>query len=291
MKRCVAEAASNLVYATTRCVVSTLDLCTMRVLQRLENPRHFGWITCICLDRKSTWILVGTSLGVLSLWDKRFGLLLKSWRIGKSAPGRMSRVFQCCVHPTKGKGRWVMVAVESWKGNPEPGPSTLIEVWDIEKTVLVESYVTRSVTSATEPIPEPEEQVGVEVESDTASAITALVNSRYPGGAAYVNSSKRSRRSSQSVQGEDSLPAPSPDVRAMVVGLDFGGHSGIHRSEIVDLTADVPVSHRNRGFMVSGSEDRRIRLWDLVKVDRTTVLVSPEPEHDKPVYRYVNLDG
>ena len=282
------EAASNLVYATTHSVITTLDLRTMRVLQRLENPRHFGSITCICLDRKRTWVLVGTSSGVLSLWDKRFGLLLKSWRVGKSAPGRMSRVHQCAIHPTRGKGHWVMVAVESWKGSSEPGPLTLIEVWDIEKMAFIESYVTRTTAAASEPVPEPEHHAGADAEPSAASAVTALVNSRYPGGTAYANFSKHNRGSSQSVQQEDWLPAPSPDIRSMVVGLDFGGHSGIHRSEIIDLSSDTPVSNRSRGFIVSGSEDRRIRLWDLSKLERTTVLVSPEAERDKPVYRYVH---
>ncbi|KIJ16339.1 hypothetical protein PAXINDRAFT_132235 [Paxillus involutus ATCC 200175] len=281
------DAASNLVYATSYSVITTLDLRTMRVLQRLENPRHFGSITCICLDRKRTWVLVGTSSGVLSLWDKRFGLLLKSWQVGRSGTGRMARVHQCVVHPTKGKGRWVMVAVETWKGSPEPAPSTLIEVWDIEKTVLVESFVTRTTMSASEPIPEPEEQTGADAEQSPAAAIAALVNSRYPGGAAYANFSKRDRGGSQSIDREDLLPARSPDVRAMVVGLDFGGHSGIYRSEIVDLSADVPTSNRNRGFIVSGSEDRRIRLWDLSRLERTSVLVGAEPEYDRPSYSTV----
>ena len=181
-----------------------------------------------------------------------------------------------------------MVAIESWKGNSEPGPLTLIEVWDIEKTVFIESYVTRTTTSASEPVPEPEHHAGADAEPSPASAITALVNSRYPGGTAYANFSKHNRGSSQSVQREDSLPAPCPDIRSMVVGLDFGGHSGIHRSEIIDLSSDTPVSNRSRGFVVSGSEDRRIRLWDLSKLERTTVLVSPEAERDKPAYRYVH---
>ena len=232
---------------------------------------------------------MGTSSGVLSLWDKRFGLLLKSWQVGRSGAGRTARVHQCAVHPTKGKGRWVMVAVETWKGNPELTPSTLIEVWDIEKTVLVESFVTRT-TTASEPIPEPEEQTGVDAEQSPAAAIAALVNSRYPGGAAYANAgfSRQERGSSQSMQRDDSLPAPSPDVRALVVGLDFGGYSGIHRSEIVDLSADVPNSNRNRGFIVSGSEDRRVRLWDVSRVERTSVLVSAEPEYERPSYRCVS---
>ncbi|KAG9307924.1 hypothetical protein JVU11DRAFT_12894 [Chiua virens] len=283
------DTASNLVYATTHSVVVTLDLRTMRVLQRLENPRHLGSISCMCMDRKRTWILLGTSSGVLSLWDKRFGLLLKSWQVGRSGAGRTARIHQCVVHPTKGKGRWVMVAVETWKSNPEPTPSTLIEVWDIEKTVLVESFVTRTTASPSEAIPEPEEQAGVAAEQSPAAAIAALVNSRYPGGAAYANPGfpRRDRGSSQSMQRDGMLPAPSPDVRALVVGLDFGGYPGMYRSEIVDLSADVPSSSRNRGFIVSGSEDRRVRLWDVSRVERTSVLVSAETENERPSYSTV----
>ena len=272
-----------MVYATTHGIVATLDLRTMRVLQRLENPRHFGSITCMCMDRKRTWILVGTSSGVLSLWDKRFGLLLKSWQVGRSGAGRTARVHQCAVHPTKGKGRWVMVAVETWKG-AEPAPSTLLEVWDIEKTVLVESFVTRT-AAGSEAVPEPEEQAGVEAEQSAAGAIAALVNSRYPGGVAYATV-RWDRGSSQSTHRDESV-APSPDVRALIVGLDFGGHPGMYRSEIVDLSSDVPSSNRNRGFIVTGSEDRRVRLWDLSRVERTAVLVTADPEYERPSYRCV----
>ena len=61
----------------------------------------------------------------------------------------------------------------------------------------------------------------------------------------------------------------------------------MYRSEIVDLSADVPSSNRNRGFIVSGSEDRRVRLWDVSRVERTSVLVSAEPENERPSYRCV----
>ncbi|KAH7910911.1 hypothetical protein BJ138DRAFT_1126480 [Hygrophoropsis aurantiaca] len=280
------DASSNLVYATTHSVITVLDLRTMRVLQRLENPRHFGSITCMCLDRKRTWILVGTSMGVLSLWDRRFGLLLKSWQVGKSSMGKPMRVHQCVVHPTKGKGRWVMVAVEASKGVGDSSSITLIEVWDIEKTVLVENYSTRIVSSPSEAIPEPEEMPGLDAETSPASAIAALVNSRYPGGSAYAT---RHRGSSHSTPPEDTLPAPSPDIRVVIAGTDFGGHSGVHRSEVVDLSGDGKTSSRSsgRGFLLSGSEDRRIRLWDLGKLERTSVLVGSDSDNEKPSYSII----
>lgn len=280
------DIASNLVFATTHSVITILDLRTMRVLQHMQNPRHFGPITSMCLDRKRTWILVGTAMGVLSLWDRRFGLLVKSWQVGKIPSGKTARVNQCIIHPTKGKGSWVMVAVESWKGGSESSPTSLIEVWDIKNGVLVESYMTRTTSTPTECVPELLEISAVDASQSPAAAIAALVNARYPGGTAHANASKNGG-SSHSPQRDEALPAPSHDIRAIVAGVDFG-HSGLHRSEIVDLAVDTPTSSRNsRGFMVTGSEDRRIRLWDLSKLERTCVVAGPESEHDRPSYSTV----
>jgi phosphoinositide-3-kinase regulatory subunit 4 len=38
---------------------------------------------------------------------------------------------------------------------------------------------------------------------------------------------------------------------------------------------------------VSGSEDRKLTLWDLGKIERTTILSGAELENEKPSYRYV----
>ncbi|KAG2073960.1 hypothetical protein BDR04DRAFT_1179492 [Suillus decipiens] len=282
------DIASNLVFATTHSVITILDLRAMRVLQHMQNPRHFGPITCMCLDRKRTWILVGTAMGVLSLWDRRFGLLVKSWQIGKTSSGKSARVNQCIIHPTKGKGSWVIVAVESWKGGSESSPINLIEVWDIKNGVLVESYMTRTTSTPTECVPAPVETSAVEYSQSPAAAIAALVNARYPGGTTHGNANKNTGPS----QRDEALPAPSHDIRAIVAGIDFG-HSGMHRSEIVDLLVDAPASSRNsRGFMVTGSEDRRIRLWDLSKLERTSVVAGPESEYERPSYSTVRAtDG
>ena len=160
MKPCPTATASNLLYGTTHSTISILDLRTTRVLQTMENPRHYGPITCICLDRKRAWVVCGTSTGVLSLWDLRFGILIKSWKAGAAVRGHPVRVHQCTVHPTKGKGRWIVVALESPKDSPVASGGetvTLVEIWDIEKTVLIEMFSTRSVPTSSSPLPEPRE--------------------------------------------------------------------------------------------------------------------------------------
>ncbi|KAE9405511.1 hypothetical protein BT96DRAFT_988303 [Gymnopus androsaceus JB14] len=245
------DASSNLVYATTHSVITILDLRTMRVLQKMENPRQYGPITCLCIDRRRSWILVGTSTGVLTLWDRRFGLLLKSWHVGVASIGRLVRIHQCVVHPSKGRGKWVMVTIETSKANNDRAFSILVEVWDIGKSLLVETFVVRKGSGSDDAI-EPHGLIGVDADTTPSAAIAALVRSH---------------------------------VRALVVGMEFGGHSTAPRSDLADFTGEAaPSKAAGRGFMITASEDRKIRLWDLGKIERSTVLCGVETEIEKPTY-------
>ena len=256
----------------------------MRVLQTLENPRHYGPITCLCIDRKRSWILVGTSTGVLTLWDRRFGLLLKSWHVGGPDAGRSVRIHQCAVHPSKGKGKWVIVSLESSRWAGDRTSTTLLEVWDIERATLVESFVTRTAsTPSEEPSPEPLEIIGVDADPSPAAAIAALVRSRQSGDLGARSASRISVDNNM-------LPTPVSDVRTFVAGLEFGGHSVAHRSDFSALGTDINASRASgRGFIISGSEDRKIRLWDLGKPERTVVLSGLDSESERPTYQSVYI--
>ena len=248
----------------------------MRVLQTFENPRHYGPITSICIDRKRTWIIVGTSTGVLTLWDKRFGLLIRSWHVGVTSSGRSVRVHQCVVHPSKGRGKWVMVAVETSRKGLDRSSTPLVEVWDIEKAILVETFLTRT-GSPTDAIPETQEMLGADAETTPAAAIAALVRSRQNKN----NLEETSRQSSS----EELPQPPASDIHALVVGSDFGGYATSFRSEFGEFENSPSSRTAGRGYMITGSEDSKIRLWDLGKFDRTTVLSGLELDHEKPWYR------
>ena len=255
----------------------------MRALRRMENPRHHGPITCICLDRKRAWVICGTSSGVLSLWDIRFGILIKSWRVGAALKGRFARVHQCVVHPTKGKGRWVVVAVETPKSGADSPSQTLLEVWDIERSALVETFTTRAVVSSSEAAEEPKEVSAGEAEASPAAAIAALVRARQEGGAAH----------DAAVPRPDAAPLPPfPDVRAVVTGSEFGGHTVVHRSHVGELDGKASrSSSAGKGFIVTGSEDCKLRYWDLGRPERSVILSGVESEGEKPTYRCVDIGG
>jgi phosphoinositide-3-kinase regulatory subunit 4 len=106
--------------ATNLSRVLALDIRTMTLLYTFSNPLHHGTPTCFCLDLKHNWLLLGTSHGILELWDLRFLLRLKSWGIPGSSP-----IHRLQLHPFKGRGRWVCVAGGTNQND--------VTVWDIEK--------------------------------------------------------------------------------------------------------------------------------------------------------------
>lgn len=123
------ESNSVLVLATNRSRILGIDLRTMAILYILENPVHHGTPTCFCVDRKRNWLCVGTSHGVVDLWDLRFKMRLRGWGV----PGKGS-IYRICIHPTKGRGKWVCVSGGTGQGE--------VTVWDLERTVCREIYRT-----------------------------------------------------------------------------------------------------------------------------------------------------
>lgn len=100
----------------------------MDIVFSIQNPLHHGTPTCFCMDKsRRTWLLLGTSRGILDLWDLRFLLRLKAWGL---PPYNSIKRLQ--VHPTRGHGKWVCVAGGTSHGE--------ITVWDIDKLQCREVY-------------------------------------------------------------------------------------------------------------------------------------------------------
>ena len=174
----------------------------------------------------------------------------------------------------------------SSKYNSDHPSSCLIEVWDVEKAALVETYVSRT-GSASDPVTElvSGEVVGADVESTAASAISALIRTSQEGGTlddfGDVASSAATPEMPHPLHG---------DVRTMVVGSDFGAYIAHQRPEFgeLDMFPSSSLSRTTgRGFIVTGSEDAKLRLWDLGKFEKSTVLSGTESDMEKPSYRFV----
>jgi phosphoinositide-3-kinase, regulatory subunit 4 len=121
------EANSVLMLATNRSRLLAIDLRHMSLMFVLENPVSHGTPTCFVVDRRRSWLVVGTSHGVLDLWDLRFRMRLKGWGV----PGH-SAIYRLSIHPVKGRGKWICVAGGTGQGE--------VTVWDLEKTSCREIY-------------------------------------------------------------------------------------------------------------------------------------------------------
>jgi phosphoinositide-3-kinase regulatory subunit 4 len=294
----------------------------MRVLQTLDSPRHLGPITALCVDRKKVWLVTGTGAGTLSLWDLRFGLLLRTWRVGGGSGGAQ-RVHQCSIHPTKGKGRWVVVAVDPPPGSASDESGTIVEVWDVEHARLVESFQSStkppvqlgrdssrrssSVSTMTPAVP----TVVDDGDLSAAAAIEAFLN---PPGPALPPAAAQPATGPGDTAGNDqdsvealfatARRAVGPGVYSFVVGQDYGGTgdgyvSSANRSGSERDGKEATVvsgarrfsakgqSGNNGGYLITGGEDRKLRFWDLDSIERSCIVSDPDLVEERPAYRLV----
>ena len=121
------ETQSVLLLATNTSRIVALDLRNMTVLYDFENPVHHGTPTCFCVDHKHGWMMIGTSHGVLDLWDLRFRLRLKAWGLAGG-----TQIHRLIIHPFKTYGKCVCVTGGTGQ--------TDITIWDIEKTECREVF-------------------------------------------------------------------------------------------------------------------------------------------------------
>ncbi|KAG9231929.1 hypothetical protein BJ875DRAFT_100348 [Amylocarpus encephaloides] len=226
-----AETSSILIIATNLSRVLAIDLRTMDLLYVLENPVHHGTPTCFVVDKRRHWLLLGTSHGILDLWDLRFKLRLKAWGISGA-----TSIYRICMHPTKGRGRWVCVAGGNGQGE--------VTVWDVEKMQCREAYRaggSRVGPKGYEPWP---------------------VDDRPEGMLRRFAKSLEPRGSSSSDRG----------VRAMLVGTD--NHDNSRDSKY--------------GFIVTGGSDRKIRFWDVSRVENSMIVSGLDIEEKVPTFTSAN---
>ncbi|KAF4975393.1 hypothetical protein FZEAL_7802 [Fusarium zealandicum] len=222
------DSNSILVIATNRSRILGIDLRTMNLLYVLENPIHHGTPTCFCVDRKRNWLCVGTSHGVVDLWDLRFKMRLKGWGL----PGKGS-IYRICIHPTKGRGKWICISGGTGQGE--------VTVWDLEKTVCREIYRTGGSKDGLK---------GYEawdVDEDKRDGMLG--------------------RYATNIEPNETANADR-GVRAMIVGT---------------ATADDSRDVRH-AFVVTGGSDKRLRFWDLSRMESSFIYSGLSPDSPKPTY-------
>ncbi|KAI1327496.1 hypothetical protein F5Y16DRAFT_371483 [Xylariaceae sp. FL0255] len=225
------ELVSVLILATNRSRLLAMDLRTMTLMYVLENPVHHGTPTCFCIDRKRNWLLLGTSHGILDLWDLRFKMRVKGWGL----PGK-SAIYRLSLHPAKGRGKWVCVTGGTGLGE--------VTVWDLEKTQCREIYRAGGTRDG------PKEYKAWDVDEDK------------PEGMLDHFATNIEPTASNSDRG----------VRAMVVGAGA-----------MEEQRDVRY-----GYILTGGSDKRLRFWDLIRIENSCVFSGLQGDEARPVFATVS---
>ena len=126
------ENQSLLMLATNKSRILGIELRNMSVVFDFQSPLHLGAVTCFCLDKKHHWMLVSTTFGVLSLWDLRFRIRVRTWAFPFGYP-----IHRLMLAPGRGSRRSKFAIA----GGTGPGEVT---IWDLEKLQWKEAYRTGS---------------------------------------------------------------------------------------------------------------------------------------------------
>lgn len=314
------EFSNELILATSQSRLHTLDLRTLRMVRTLDLPLHLGPPSTMVSDAMNLWVVVGTELGFLSLWDLRFGLMLRSWKIhgtsSSETPSSMdcaiASVRQLVLHPTRGQGKWIMVACG---GDDE----VLLQTWDVESGHLVEVY--RTTTALSEPalarpiqvfsssttpslplvsssttVPEPASLVASLLESSSSSP--HLSPNRVPlVSPPFTLSNLLSRTTTSSTTSLAFLLNPaSPETHSTTATASFGSHNTTKPEPLTDaastavgtsganhhsLLRSLPEEEHNNGSSSSttmglaifvGGTDRQLRCLDPAEFGRSGVI-------------------
>lgn len=111
---------NKLYIATAQSHVVIVDIGNLHVDARAVNPLHHGRVSGCAFDPEAHWLVVGTTQGILDLWDLRFMVHVRSWRASRNSINCIT------VHPKNNK--WICVATGE------------ISVWDVESRELREVY-------------------------------------------------------------------------------------------------------------------------------------------------------
>ncbi|KAI9347770.1 hypothetical protein DFJ73DRAFT_451681 [Zopfochytrium polystomum] len=251
------EQDSILVYATAHGKFRGLDLRSMKTAWSFDSPASHGVITSFAMDPRHAWALTGTSRGVFSLWDVRFGLRVKSWahpwrsRVHRvvAGAGSLARYNGSGIGGGGGGGglstKMVMASVGT--------RTSEVSLWDMESGECREVWC---------------------VFGDAGAGRSAVVGGGDP--AEEMNK----------LYGSGLKPLPPPTMTDFMPLGDFATYAAWSSSSSSPTESSTRsfVAPANAPYLLTAGSDRRIRFWDLANIDASYVVSGMESTDVAPRY-------
>ena len=259
------DTKSILLMATNKGAIIALELRAMKELWRLTIPLHHGTPTTFCTDRRRIWLVVGTTHGVVDMFDLRFLIRVKAWGL----PG-MTSIHRIQLHPSKGRGKWVCIAGGCGQGE--------ITVWDVEKTMCREVY-RAGMNTGKEGSGKGYEAWRID-ELGPEGVLSRFAGMGYP------------------LLEPNAQGGVDRGVRAIAVAADVGEERGGEGAGAavasggrggVSGGGSTGSSTGGMGFMISAGGDRKIRYWNLGHVESSCVVSGLEIDEPKPTFTQTQL--
>ncbi|KAJ3210567.1 Serine/threonine-protein kinase [Dinochytrium kinnereticum] len=266
------EVESILTYATSHGKICGLDLRSMKLAWSFDSPPQHGSISSFTMDRRHSWILSGTHRGVMTLWDIRFGLRVKSW----AHPSRSK------IHKLSGIGTGVagmMMQHASGGRGAASIPSSGNSSFSASMITAASKMVLAAVGNRTG-------EVSLwDLEASECKEVWCVF-----GGGGSVASGAGSGAGGRGV------PDPSAEMDRLYgnglrpvdpLGLsDFLNISQLGTSQPVASETSVRsfVNPLDAPFLLTAGSDRRIRFWDLADVSNSYVVSGMEMYETSPKY-------
>ncbi|TPX43846.1 hypothetical protein SeMB42_g04554 [Synchytrium endobioticum] len=244
------EMESVLVYATSRGKLVGLDLRSSRPAWKFTSPAHHGAFTALTLDRRRAWALTGTERSIMSLWDIRFGIRVRSW--GHPSKARINRLEAYNAPGSHGIGSSISASAS---GSIISNGST--------KHALVAVQGRNSEVSAWD------------LETAECREVWCIVGDASPGTLADP------AEEMQRLYGQG-MKARAPPPRS-----DFDGVSSLFAPEAFnasDNSVRAIVSLPDMPFLLTGGTDKKIRLWETMNMEMSRVISGLEIDDLAPRY-------
>jgi len=177
------EGESICMLLTSTCRILAVDLRDMSIVFELNNPVEHGTPLSFCVNRRKQWLMIGTSHGVLDLWDLRFRLRLRSWTFRNPAP-----IWQISMHPGRRTQHKMRVCISGGTATDH------VSVWDLEKLACAEIFHSSDDASARKISSKDLELVTVDDEKNESqiSHVIGVDSLAQPAGKAGIASAVRS---------------------------------------------------------------------------------------------------